>query len=124
MFYTPWPEDSEEVTGVYEEIGCPPEDLTAIRRLINRGWMNKGVTYSSGWLRRSVVVIGRATSWDQFFNTMLHEVKHVVDDVTLWYDVENIGEPPAYLQGEIGRLMAPAVRQIACPCCGLKRYNG
>jgi hypothetical protein len=30
----------------------------------------------------------------------------------------NYGEPPAYLQGYIGRQMAPMIHRLACPCCG------
>lgn len=117
VFYLPGEEDMREVTDAYRGIGCPAADIVEINRLFP-SQMNKGVTYSSGYLRRSVTVIGRSTSWPEFFNTVLHEVKHIVDDITMWYDVMNYGEPPAYLQGEIGRMMAPAIRKIACPCCG------
>ena len=119
VFYLPCSDNLAEVTEAYEDIGCPYSDVVTIRRIVGRLW-NRGATYSSGWLRHSVVVIGRATSWSQFFDTMLHELKHVVDDVVMWYDLENLGEPPAYLQGELGRQMAPVVRRIACPCCGLE----
>ena len=118
VFYHPWPEDVREVTDAYEELGCPLEDVMKIRWIVGRGIMNKGATYSSGSQRRSVVVIGRATSWEQFFDTVTHELRHVVDDIMLWYYVENLGEPPAYTQGEIGRQMARVIRDIACPCCG------
>ena len=117
LFYLPGPDDMPEVIDAYRGIGCPEGDITEIQRVIPHE-MNKGVTYTSGYLRHSVTVIGRSTSWEQFFDTVLHEVGHIRDDVTWWYDVANYGEPPAYLQGEIGRLMAPVIQRIACPCCG------
>lgn len=117
VFYVPGPADRDEVTDAFRGLGCPEEDVRTIRDEILPG-LNKGVTFSSGYLRHSVTVMGRASSWDEFFNTVLHETRHIVDDITVWYDVTNRGEPPAYLQGEIGRLMAPAIQQIACPCCG------
>ena len=117
VFYLPWKEDIPTVAEAYERIGCPDSDIDKICHII-ASMNNKGATYSSGYHRKSVVMIGRASSWDQLFDTVLHEVKHVVDDIVLWYRINNHGEPPAYLQGEIGRLMAPAIRMIACPCCG------
>lgn len=117
VFYIPGEEDMREVIGAYRGIGCPKEDIAKIQDVFPHR-INKGVTYTSGYLRHSVTIIGRATSWDQFFDTVLHEVRHIVDDIVAWYDVMNYGEPPAYLQGEIGRMMAPAILRIACPCCG------
>lgn len=117
VFYLPGEEDMPEVISSYRGIGCPESDIRKISSIFP-SQMNNGVTYTSGYLKHSVTVIGRSTSWEEFFDTLLHEVGHIRDDVAVWYDIANYGEPPAYLQGEIGRLMAPAVRRIACPCCG------
>ena len=120
VFYAPGDSDVREVTDAYRGLGCPESDIDTIRTdILPR--LNKGSTFTSGYLRHSVTVIGRASSWDQFFDTVLHEVKHIVDDIVSWYGIMNYGEPPAYLQGEIGRMMAPAIRRIACPCCGTEK---
>lgn len=117
VIYVPQERDMPMVAEAYERIGCPEEDIHIIERLMTEEW-NKGATYSNPWRRCSVMTIGRSESWEEFFNTVLHETKHVVDDIVTAYDVINYGEPPAYLQGEIGRQMAPMIRRIACPCCG------
>lgn len=120
LYFMPSEDDMSEVIGAYRGIGCPEGDIAEISRVFPKD-LNKGVTYSSGYLRHSVTIIGRAESWAELFNTVLHETKHLVDDITWWYDVLNYGEPPAYLQGEIGRQMAPAIKRIACPCCGAEK---
>lgn len=119
VFYMPGPDDMPEVIGTYRGIGCPESDIEKISSLIP-SQMNKGVTFSSGYLRHSVTIIGRATCWAEALNTILHETDHLVDDITWWYNVVRHGEPPAYLAGEIGRQIAPAIKRIACPCCGVE----
>lgn len=117
VFYMPGREDMPEVIDAFQEVECPESDIMKIRNIFPL-MMNKGVTFPNFGQRRSVTVMGRATSWEEFFNTVLHETGHIRDSIVYWYGVDGYGEPPAYLQGEIGRLMAPAIRRIACPCCG------
>lgn len=117
VFYLPQDHDIPMVAEALEHIGCPSADVDKLCRLVTEEW-NRGGTYSNLYQRKSVTVIGRSTSWSQFFDTVLHETKHLVDDIIAGYDVMNYGEPPAYLQGYIGRQMAPMIRRLACPCCG------
>ena len=121
VIYLPQERDMERVAGALEAIGCPGKTIDEAVRLL-RDERNKGVTFSNPYRRRSVTVIGRSTSWEEFFDTLLHEVGHVRDDIVFAYDVMNYGEPPAYLQGYIGKQMAPMVRRIACPCCGAEKW--
>lgn len=86
-------------------------------RMLAEEW-NRGYTWSNPHRRRSITLIGRATDWPQFFDTVMHETGHIRDEIMKAYDIMNYGEPPAYTQGEIGRQMAPMIRRIACPCCG------
>ena len=114
VLFVPETEDDFAVlVEAMESVGSTEEDIAETCKLLSAKW-NKGATSSSGWQRRSVVVIGKATSWKQFFDSILHEVEHVVSDICLWYDIQQRGEPPAYLQGWIGRGLAEMVRQFAC----------
>lgn len=109
------------VAEALDRLGCSQEDIDKNWRYMTEEW-NKGYTYSNPYRRRSITLIGRATDWGQFFNTVLHETRHMVDEITAAYDVMNYGEPSAYTQGFIGQKMAPVIRRIACPCCGLERF--
>lgn len=116
VIYLPQPDELTKVAEAYERLGCLEEEVDSVLELMLQ-W-NRGATYTNFRQRKSVVTIGRSTSWEQFFDTVLHETKHLVDDITAGYDIMNYGEPPAYLQGYIGRQMAPVIKRLACPCCG------
>lgn len=120
VFYLPVDDDMPEVIETLREAGCPRHDIRQVLDLFPHK-LNKGVTWPGYRQRHSVTVIGRSSSWEQFFDTLLHEINHLVDIITDYYWVANHGEPPAYLQGEIGRQMASAVKFIACPCCGMQK---
>ena len=122
VLWLPWPDDLPELTEAYKDVGCPWSELWYTRWLVKAEQMNKGYTYSNYRKRQSVMMIGRATDWDQFQDTVAHELRHVVDDIVRCYNIENRGEPPAYTQGYIARQMASVIRQIACPCCGGRFY--
>lgn len=120
VVYIPTERDMPTVAGALHRLGCPQEDIERTWRFMTDEW-NKGFTWSNPIRKRSVTLIGRAKEWSQFFNTVTHEMKHLVDEITAVYDVENYGEPPAYLQGYLGEKMAPVIRRIACPCCGMEK---
>lgn len=115
VIYIPQRRDMPDVAEALGRLGCPATTIDHVINLMDEDW-NKGFTWSSPDSCRSVTIIGRATSWCQFFDTLLHETKHIVDEIVEAYEVNNYGEPPAYLQGEIGRQMAPMIRRIAYPC--------
>lgn len=62
---------------------------------------NGGFTYSNLNKRYSIVGIGYADSKKQFFNTLIHEAKHVQSHICKYYDVPEDGEQAAYLIGYI-----------------------
>lgn len=120
VVYVPLEQDMPAVAEAMTRLGCPQEDIGKTWHLMTEEW-NRGYTWSNPARRRSITLIGRAWNWEQFFNTVMHETKHLVDEITAAYDVMNYGEPPAYLQGFLGQRMAPAIRRIVCPCCGKEK---
>ena len=122
VVYVPLEQDMPAVAEAMVRLGCPQGDIGKTWHLMTQEW-NKGYTWSNPSRRRSITLIGRAWNWGEFFNTVLHETKHLVDEITAAYDVMNYGEPPAYLQGFLGQRMAPAIRRIVCPCCGMEEWQ-
>lgn len=120
VFYLPMERDMQTVADALCRLGCPEEDIEKTWHYMTGEW-NKGFTWSNPARRRSITIIGRAVSWSEFYNTVSHETRHIVDEIIAAYDVYNYGEPPAYTQGEIARQMAPVIRRFACPCCGLEK---
>ena len=78
---------------------------------------NKGMCISSFPLRMSLVFVGNATSEEQWWDTMAHEVlDHAKVAICDYYDVSFHGEDAAWLTGY---LMRKVVQQIATPCNNL-----
>lgn len=75
---------------------------------------NSGMCVSSFPLRMSLVFVGNATSEEQWWDTLSHEVlDHAKVAICDYYDVSFHGEDAAWLTGY---LMRKVVRLIGKPC--------
>ena len=91
-----------------EDVGDWLEALGASRREISRACRmilgtNKGFTYSNSDLRMSVVCISHASSREQWWDTLVHEIHHIVNTIINYYGVDYESEEAAYLQGYVMR---------------------
>ena len=107
--------DLEEVRKTLVASGC---DRCKIDEAISvlQMW-NTGFTFTNLEDHFTVVCISKATSPEQMYDTMQHELKHVVEHISEYYDVDPKSEESAYLQGEIGRQMFPVAAMLICPRC-------
>lgn len=103
-------EDSDlgEVGDWLEALGADNEDIRRAQSVLMK--KNSGLTFSSQSLRMSVMCIGQATDKSQWWDTVVHEVYHLQNTISHYYDVDRDSEEPAYLQGYITRLIIKAVR--------------
>ncbi len=81
---------------------------------------NTGYTYTKFGEHLSIVLVSHATSFEQMYDTVQHELKHVTEHLSSYYRVDPKGEKAAYLQGEIARNMYKAVAIAVCPKCSSK----
>lgn len=81
-------------------------------------WPNTGYTYTKFGEHLTVVLVSHATSYDELYDTVQHELKHVVEHLCSYYGIDPKSERAAYLQGEIARNMYKAVAVAVCPKCG------
>ena len=65
------------------------------------GELNSGFTHSNLNKRFSIIGIGKTTSKEQFFNTLIHEIKHLQSHICKYYNVPEDSEDAAYLIGYI-----------------------
>lgn len=78
---------------------------------------DKGYTFTNFRQHLTIVCISKATSGAQFYDSLVHEQKHVTEHLSEYYGLDPKDEEAAYLQGEIGRLMFPAAAMLMCPKC-------
>lgn len=77
------------------------------------GSLNSGMTISNDSIRMSAVFISDTTSEGEWWNTLNHELLHVVTAIIDYYGEPYYGEPAAYLQGY---LMKKIVEKVGSPC--------
>ena len=80
-------------------------DSGTVRGNLLRADMDSGFTYSNKTMRRSVVVVGLATSQAQFLNSFEHELRHLCDDIAAASGMPMQGEEVAYLTGDVNSLV-------------------
>lgn len=88
--------------------------INAIQRVSNSSanWVedvydeiNYGFTYSIPSKRTSIVFISEAENKYEFFETFVHELKHVQSHICEYYDVSESGEEAAYLIGYLTKII-------------------
>jgi hypothetical protein len=110
-------EDRDAVAKALKAAGCRQEDVEqAVANL--EGW-NSGYTFTNFGERLTIMAVGKATSAEQMFDSIVHEMKHLAEHVGEYYGVDSKSELSAYLQGEVGRKMWPAAAMVLCPRCRL-----
>lgn len=73
------------------------------------GSRDTGFTHSDFRKRRSIVGIARTTSRSEFWNTLVHELKHVQSDICMYYGVDEDSEDAAYLIGHLVKMVAERI---------------
>lgn len=107
--------DMQKVKGALMASGCPQHMIDdALSNL--QGW-NGGYTFTNLRQHTSVILIGKATSASQMFDSIVHEMKHLAEHIGEYFGVNPREELSAYLQGEVGRKMWPAAAMVLCPKC-------
>jgi hypothetical protein len=101
-------DDLAEIGDWLDALGAKPADIVRAQGLLLRP--NKGFSFSNDRLRMSVVVIGNATSIEQWWDTVSHEIDHVQDAILEYYGVAHGTEDAAWLQGYIMRLIVRALK--------------
>lgn len=105
--------DVHEMRSLMEAVGMDSEEIDTYLRLLLYH-ENKGVCITNMDLRMSLVFVGQASSMDQWWDTMAHEVlDHAKIAILDYYDVPLRSEDSAWLTGF---LMRKVVQLIAPPC--------
>lgn len=99
--------DLGEVGGWLNALGADKEDIYRTQDVLMRE--NTGFTYSSPRLRMSVMCVGNATSEEQWWSTLVHEIEHLKNAIGNYYGVEKDSEEEAYL---IGYIMQQIIRTL------------
>lgn len=101
--YDATPRNADAIVGALEDLGCPRRHLYKAERLLRSGTPNEGLTYSDRYGRHTIIVITRASSIGEFISTTIHEVDHLTDHISQYYNIPYDSEENSYLIGDIAK---------------------
>ena len=107
--------DLSEVEKSLLAAGCREQTVRAAVDTLTEP--DTGFTYTSFDKRLTLMFVGRATSAEQMYDTIQHELKHATEHIGEYFQLDPSGEKSAYLQGEIARNMFRAAALAVCPKC-------
>lgn len=94
--------DSDYVSAKLEDLGCPYVLNKDAYNLFNKCVPNIGLTYSNQLKRRTIIIIGRTFTVEEFINTTSHEVYHFIQQLKKSNYIDN-EEYLAYLTGDLNK---------------------
>lgn len=116
-FVCPGIREKLRINELLEDFGAPSKIIRRVIEKLNTGAKNEGFTYSAVGKRCSVVFISETTDARQSMNTIVHEVRHLTDDIATAENIQMTGEKVAYLSGEIAEKMFKECHVFLCDEC-------
>lgn len=101
VFYNVTVNDLDTVLPTLWENNCSNEGIREVALAIMNP--NSGFTHSNG--RYSIMGIGWVNSVYEFYNTLVHEINHLQDDICIYYKLPLYGEIPSTIAGDIAMEM-------------------
>ena len=103
IYYDVMPKNADSILDELWDMGCQQQHLYKAERLLRSGVANEGLTYSNPYERRSLIVIGHASSIGEFISTAIHEVDHLTDHISQYYNISYDSEENSYLIGDVAK---------------------
>ena len=103
IFYDVRPHNANEILDRLYGLGCAEKHIYKAERLLKSGVANEGLTYSNKQERRTLIVITRASSIGEFISSAVHEVDHMVDHISQYYNIPYDSEENSYLIGDVAK---------------------
>ena len=104
-----------EVADILRSVYCNASDITKAVSVLSEP--NHGYTFTNYDEHLTLMFMSKATSAEQMYDSIQHELKHAVEQISEYYGVNPKSEESAYLQGEIARNMFAAAAMAVCPKC-------
>ena len=93
------PEDAIPITRMLKKINTDQEVIDEVNDKVKRE-VNAGVTFTCWNIKQFLVIIYKNKNLVEKYNTIYHELRHVVDDILDFTKIKD-NEAAAYLQGYV-----------------------
>lgn len=114
MFINDGTLNADEVMDCLASMGASEWRMRKMWKKIEEGIPNEAFTYTKG--RRSCIYIGATTSGEEFLNSIVHEMRHLIDHIADYYGLDN-GEAAGYLSGDTALALAEDICNFGCDHC-------
>lgn len=111
---------ADEILGRLQNISADMDTMRSANRNLRSCSLNTGLTYTSPWHRETIMVVALASTPAEFFNSLLHELKHVEEQIGECLGIDQKSEEAAYLRGGIARELFPHIAPLLCESCRRK----
>lgn len=83
------------------ELDCTNTTIKQIIKNLGDCRLNKGICFSNISSNKSIIVIGKSSSSEEFFNTLIHETFHLTLHISEKFNIDPFSEELAYLAGDL-----------------------
>lgn len=98
-----------------QDMGADDEILDNVVELLEN--RNTGFIFTNPEYQRSLVIVGKTTSGEEFLNTFIHETIHLTGIISSMYEADMKGEKIAYMIGDACQLLADIICKFSCNHC-------
>ena len=112
--------DTTDMERIYDALlwaDAPDSIISKVSENVYAGRLNEGFTYSEPSLRRTVFATGMAESGPEVLDSIVHEIIHICQHISIEYGIDPLSERFAYLGGDISREISDIVCELSCPHC-------
>lgn len=109
--------DVSRILDLLYEADAPMRVIRRAEEKMLRNLPDEGFTWSEFWNRRSVIVIGPASSGAEFIDSFVHEIGHLADHIALGLGFRLDSEKSKYILGDTAREFAEVVCRLGCSKC-------
>lgn len=111
-----------EILDKMRRIGADKHELTIAHRNLTSRQLNNGITFSNPELRETVWVTEITSSAREFFNSIVHEIRHLQQHIANAYGLDQDSEEVCYLCGDIAMMLFPYCKGLLCEHC--RKHGG
>ena len=106
-----------EILDRMRQIGASREEIGNAYRNLMDGHLNGGLTKSNPDTRETVWVMELTSSAAEFFDTIVHEIRHLQQHIANVWGLDQNSEEVCYLCGDIAYRLFPHCKNLLCEHC-------
>lgn len=106
--------DINEIFSLLTAICENKDHLNQAVNIILENKLNTGFIYSNLYERKSLIIINKSNSVEEFIDTIIYEANHLQSHIATYYNLDEKGEEVCYIIGDIVKQMYKVFKKIIC----------